>query len=144
MWRCWPREGAPTSPALSNLVFTEVDHEIAATASVQRIIYSRDADDLTFSRARPIPRLFAVELDRMLQAQGFKLNPRKTRFAGPSQAKYVTGLVVNVRPQVDRQTRRRIRAMFHQAQTEPSRFSDRTGELSEWASYVQSFDFARG
>ncbi len=137
-------QGAPTSPALSNLVFAEVDHEIAAATSVQRITYSRYADDLTFSSVRPIPRGFVMELDRMLLARGFRLNPQKTRFAGPNQARYVTGLVVNVRPQVDRQTRRKMRAMFHQAQMDPNRFSDRATELLGWASYVQSFDFARG
>jgi integrase len=35
---------APTSPVLSNLVFAEVDQEIAAEASLHRIAYSRHAD----------------------------------------------------------------------------------------------------
>ncbi len=137
-------QGAPTSPALSNLVFADVDQRVADLASVRAMGYSRYADDMTFSSLRPIPRHFLGELDRTLQGHGFRLNPEKTRFAGPGQARYVTGLVVNVRPQVDRQTRRRMRAMFHQASMNPGRFTDRANELLGWASYVQSFDFVRG
>jgi len=137
-------QGAPTSPALSNLVFAELDQEISVLSANKGLIYSRYADDLTFSGLRLIPRQFVSELDRLLMARGLALNPGKTRFAGPTQAKYVTGLVVNVRPQVDRRTRRTLRAIFHQAHREPARFSDRASELLGWASYVQSFDFARG
>jgi hypothetical protein len=34
--------------------------------------------------------------------------------------------------------------MFHRAQMEPTLFSARAKELMGWASYVKSFDFARG
>jgi RNA-directed DNA polymerase len=137
-------QGAPTSPALSNLVFAGIDQRIATLASVRGIGYSRYADDMTFSSLRPIARHFVGELDQTLQEGGFRLNPEKTRFTGPGQARYVTGLVVNVRPQVDRQTRRRIRAMFHQVSINPDRFTERANELLGWASYVRSFDFIRG
>lgn len=138
------RRARPPPRALSNLVFSSADQEIVKLALENRLTYSRYADDLTFSGLRPIPRSFTIELSRILEARGFALNPRKTRFAGPSQAKYVTGLVVNVRPQVDRRTRRKLRAMFHQARVDPVRFADRSNEMLGWASYVQSFDFARG
>jgi len=137
-------QAAPTSPTLSNLVFADIDQAIAGLTSVCGIGYSRYADDMTFSSQRPIARHFLTELDRTLQERGFRVNWEKTRFAGPGQARYVTGLVVNVRPQVDRQTRRRMRAMFHQASTNPDRFADRAQELLGWASYVRSFDFVRG
>jgi RNA-directed DNA polymerase len=67
-------QGAPTSPALSNLVFAEVDREISALSLDRRLTYSRYADDLTFSSLRPIPRLFVAEIDRLLVARGFALN----------------------------------------------------------------------
>jgi retron-type reverse transcriptase len=137
-------QGAPTSPALSNLAFAEADQEIAALSLSRKLTYSRYADDLSFSGLTPIPRPFVTELDRVLSSRGLALNPQKTRFAGPTQAKYVTGLVVNVHPQVDRRTRRRLRAIFHQAHREPTLFTARAGELLGWASYVQSFDFAHG
>ena len=89
-------QGAPTSPALSNLVFREIDHEIADLAAATRLTYSRYADDLSFSGLHPISRNLLSELDRILSRQGFRLNRAKTRFAGPGQARYVTGLVVNV------------------------------------------------
>lgn len=137
-------QGAPTSPALSNLAFGEADREVADLAGANRLTYSRYADDLSFSGARPIPRTLPLELDRILARYGFRLNPRKTRFAGPGQAKYVTGLVVNVHPQVDRRTRRRLRATFYQAQARPEQFRQRAHELMGWASFVKSFDDLRG
>lgn len=137
-------QGAPTSPALSNLIFTRADEEISSLSISNHLAYSRYADDLTFSGSQPIPRKFASELGRLLLVRGFAVNPKKTRFAGPNQAKYVTGLVVNVHPQVDRQMRRKLRAMFHQAKLEPNRFADRASELLGWASYVRSFDSIRG
>lgn len=137
-------QGAPTSPALSNLVFVDADQEIANLAAANRLTYSRYADDLSFSALRPIPQALPTELAQVLGRHGFRLNPAKTRFAGPNQAKYVTGLVVNVRPQVDRRTRRRLRAIFHQAHLRPEQFRGRAHELAGWASFVKSFDFARG
>jgi RNA-directed DNA polymerase len=137
-------QGAPTSPALSNLVFGEADRDIAELARATRLTYSRYADDLSFSSVRTIPRNLPLQLDHLLAGHGFRLNPTKTRFSGPGQAKYVTGLVVNVRPQVDRTTRRRLRAIFHQAQTRPEQFRERGRELMGWASFVNSFDTARG
>lgn len=137
-------QGAPTSPALSNLVFAEIDEEIARLAARRRLTYSRYADDLSLSGLQPIPKEVTSELSRLLSTHGFRLNPTKTRFAGPGQARYVTGLVVNVRAQVDRTERRKLRAMFHRAQMEPTQFSARAKELMGWASYVKSFDFVRG
>jgi RNA-directed DNA polymerase len=137
-------QGAPTSPALSNLVFADADRTIAELAGESQLTYSRYADDLSFSGAHPIRKSLPSELSRLLAGHGFRLNPAKTRFAGPGQAKYVTGLVVNVRPQVDRRTRRKLRAMFHQAQAQPDQFRSRAHELLGWASFVNSFDADRG
>lgn len=137
-------QGAPTSPALSNLVFAEIDNEIVQLAAEHRLTYSRYADDISFSGPNAISRVFLPELNKIIARNGFRLNPRKTRFAGPGQAKYVTGLVVNVRPQKDRKMRRKLRAIFHQAKIKPEGFENRSSELLGWAGYAKSFDFRRG
>ena len=41
--------GAPTSPALSNIVGYEMDKKLAALAAEYGLTYTRYADDLTFS-----------------------------------------------------------------------------------------------
>ena len=46
--RCLP-QGASTSPALSNIISYEMDKKLAALATEYNLVYTRYADDLTFS-----------------------------------------------------------------------------------------------
>jgi len=133
-------QGAPTSPYLANLVFQEVDTKILTVCGNPRITYSRYADDLSFSCAKPIGSNFITKLGSMLLPFGFKLNPKKTRYSRPGQAKYVTGLVVNEKVHPDRRTRRLLRAMFHRASTVPRKMKGKSAQLAGWASYVNSYN----
>jgi len=133
-------QGAPTSPALANHIFSTVDLGILELCTPNSLNYSRYADDLTFSGAKRIPQEFLHELQVLLKTHGFKLNQKKTRFSRPGQAKYVTGLVVNERVQAPRELRRNLRAMFHNAEKAPSSFAERPHHLLGWASYVNSYD----
>ena len=99
-------------------------------------------DDLTFSGHQKIPRSFLSELEAVLKVYGFKINPKKTRFSGPGQACYVTGLVVNEKVHPNREVRRKLRAMFHNAQTDPTRYRQRSSELLGWASFDSSLEFS--
>jgi RNA-directed DNA polymerase len=137
-------QGAPTSPYLANLAFAPVDTEILQLCAERDFTYSRYADDLTFSSRNKIPRHFLGFLEFVLKRHGFRINSQKTRFAGPGQALYVTGLVVNEKVHPNRELRRRLRAIFHQAATHPSRYQERSAETSGWASYVNSYDHALG
>lgn len=126
--------------ALSNLVFSDLDEKLGAAAAEFGLSYSRYADDLSFSSLRPITPNFLKQVAAVLNEKSFRLNPSKIRFAGPSQAKFVTGFVVNRRVQVQRHLRRRLRAMFHQAALQPEQFRQRGKELMGWASFVKSYD----
>ena len=96
--------------------------------------------DMTFSGSEPISTEFVRQLGAALRKHGFKTNKKKTRFARPGQAKFVTGLVVNERVQAPRELRRRLRAMFHRADREPSACADVSHLLLGWASFVNSYD----
>lgn len=55
-------QGAPTSPALSNLVMRNFDTNMARWCQRRAIVYTRYCDDLTFSADRPlVRRLFEGE-----------------------------------------------------------------------------------
>ena len=41
--------GAPTSPSLGNIILAKFDEEMETIASNRQIVYTRYADDLTFS-----------------------------------------------------------------------------------------------
>lgn len=134
-------QGAPTSPGLSNLAFEAADQDIITLSSSHGLTYSRYADDLTFSSQNaPISRSFLRSLGAIISLHGFQLNARKTRFAKPGQAKYVTGMVVNEKVHPKRELRRRLRAMFHQARLRPEKFSDQASIIKGWASFVNSYD----
>lgn len=133
-------QGAPTSPAISNLVFADADTEILDLSASHRLAYSRYADDLTFSGQEPISQSFVHALASQVSLYGFRLNPQKTRFAKPGQAKFVTGMVVNEKVHPARELRRRLRATFHQAKLSPQKFSDQAGVVTGWASFVNSYD----
>ena len=136
---CLP-QGAPTSPNLANLAFLGADAGIVRMCDRLKIKYSRYADDLTFSRRKPFSDTFLNDVERIIINHGFEVNRRKTRYSGPGQANYVTGLVVSTKVQPERSQRRLLRAMFHNAYSHPERFGGRKSELQGWASYVNGYD----
>jgi RNA-directed DNA polymerase len=101
-------QGAPTSPALSNLSVLVVDKRISAYARKQRIRYTRYADDLTFSGQFKASKLISY-VRTVLRESGFRLNESKTRLMERHQRQETTGIVVNQKLQVPREVRRRIR-----------------------------------
>ncbi|MGC3996389.1 MAG: trypsin-like peptidase domain-containing protein [Anaeromyxobacter sp.] len=117
-------QGAPSSPVISNMVSRRLDRALMALAAKRRYTYTRYADDLTFSTWRgevhptvviPAASGWAVgtELAAILAANGFAPNTKKVRVFGRARRQQVTGLVVNVRPNVVRGKRKQIRAMLH-------------------------------
>lgn len=101
-------QGAPTSPALSNLIFAPVDKKIAAYCSERKIRYTRYADDLTFSGRFSVGNL--INQARTYLAEfNLNLNESKTRLMRRHERQEVTGVVVNEKLQATRSLRRSIR-----------------------------------
>lgn len=101
-------QGAPTSPALSNLVMMRVDQSLSKYAARHRLKYSRYADDITFSGFfRPAPVIDMCR--RVLARQKLVLNESKTRLMLPHERQEVTGVIVNKKAQAPRQVRRKLR-----------------------------------
>lgn len=113
-------QGAPSSPALTNIVCRGLDNDLAFLAAFQEFEYTRYADDLTFSTKGPRPfRRVGMILNRtqeMVDAHGFSLNQSKTRVFRNSSRQEVTGIVVNEKLSVDRKTLRRFRAVMFQVE----------------------------
>ena len=140
---CLP-QGAPTSPYLANLAFAQADAAIVRLCSNFSITYSRYADDLTFSRSRRFPKGFDEKVRAIVQRHGHEFNFKKTRHSKPGQSKLVTGLLVNEKIQAPRETRRKIRAMFHKAWVNPADVRAMRPSLLGWASFVKSYDAELG
>lgn len=89
-------QGSPCSPKLSNIVCFRLDSRIQGYVNKKGIIYTRYADDLTFSSTHPNRlRTLLPFLEKILKEEGFNLNADKTRVMGNSRAKKVTGLIIS-------------------------------------------------
>ena len=120
--------GAPTSPVLSNIVSRRLDRDLLALSKRFHLRYTRYADDLTFSARKPhFPTEFAESVDgtvaigpalsQTISNNGFAVNPKKIRLSGAHSSQRVTGITVNVKPNVDRRWVRNSRAMMHNYET---------------------------
>ena len=101
-------QGAPTSSALANLSMTRVDVRLEGLALTQGFNYTRYVDDLTFSGPERLKR-FRGLIQRIVEEEGFKINPEKilTMHAGMRQV--VTKIVVNTKLNLTREDRKEIR-----------------------------------
>ena len=106
--------GAPTSPAIGNLVLRGADAAIAKVAARHGIDYTRYADDLTFSGHKHAVKILPF-VEKVLSQLGYKLNAKKTNIYRRGRRQMVTGLVVNEKPNLPRHVRRRLRAAVHTA-----------------------------
>jgi len=108
-------QGAPTSPALSNLCALHLDLRLDALADSVGACYTRYADDLAFSGGESMRRRVArltTSVAAIASEEGFDVNHRKTRVMYPSGRQVLTGIVVNVKPNIKRDDFDRLKAML--------------------------------
>lgn len=132
-------QGAPTSPALANLVSREMDIDFIRLGDSLNCKYTRYADDITFSSNNRIDADIISYSSEILSKHGLRANQSKTRVTGKGGRLEVTGFVINDTPQLPRAWRKRIRAILHQASLSPSNFSGRKKEISGYISMYNSF-----
>ena len=107
-------QGAPTSPALSNLVMRNFDNNIGHWCDKRGIAYTRYCDDMTFSSDKPLYHVYQ-KVRKMLEDMGFEINEKKTRFVTSASRQSVTGLTVNEKVAVSRDYKRRVRQEVYYA-----------------------------
>jgi hypothetical protein len=143
----WPGllpQGAPTSPAITNLVCRRLDARLAALAKKAGGTYTRYADDLTFSFSKEPEKIgrFLWFVDQICGQEGFAENTKKRRVFRRSCQQRVTGVVVNEHPAVPRRERRRFRAILANVkknglEAEARGHEDFEAYLRGFAAYVQ-------
>ncbi len=101
-------QGAPTSPAISNLVMKPFDEYMAHWCGQRKITYSRYSDDMTFSGDFDTDAV-RCKTENFLSAYGLELNREKTRRCGRGTRQCVTGIVVNDKVQLPKDYRKRLR-----------------------------------
>lgn len=108
---CLP-QGAPTSPAISNLVMKPFDSYMGEWCKERGISYTRYCDDMTFSGMYDASEI-KNKVRGFLRVLGMELNEKKTQILRPGQRQVVTGIVVNEKLQVSREYRRKLRAEIY-------------------------------
>lgn len=124
-------QGSPCSPIISNLIGNILDVHMTRLAARSGCMYTRYADDLTFStnkkcfpdsiakQDKEIHNIWAPgsELLQLVNRCGFSINPRKTRMQYNRSRQEITGLVVNKKVNVRHEYRHNVRAMVHRLTT---------------------------
>lgn len=101
-------QGAPSSPAITNIILYEFDELVGQWCRERGIAYTRYSDDMTFSGDfDPAEAIRFVRLE--LKKMGFLLNEQKTRIQRPGQQQTVTGIVVNEKLSIPADYRRKLR-----------------------------------
>lgn len=87
--------GAPSSPVLSNLVSIPLDQDLLNLAEDNQWVYTRYADDMSFSSREDISALQLGQIAQIIESWDFALNEEKKKYYGPGHpGKSVTGLIV--------------------------------------------------
>lgn len=108
-------QGAPTSPAISNIILRDFDYAVGEWCSKRNIAYTRYCDDMTFSGMFD-PSEVKILVKGELKKLGFFVNDKKTVVLRNGQRKSVTGVVVNEKPQTSAAYRRAIRQDMYYCQ----------------------------
>ncbi|MFJ5335391.1 retron St85 family RNA-directed DNA polymerase [Pectobacterium sp. CHL-2024] len=112
--------GAPSSPLISNFCMYYFDKKVQELCNEKYIIYSRYADDLTFSSnvkniLFEIPKLITELLDDLFGG-ALRVNRSKTIYSSKAHNRHVTGITLNNFGQLSlgRERKRYIKHMVHQ------------------------------
>jgi RNA-directed DNA polymerase len=144
-------QGGATSPALANIIARSMDARLAALADRCGLRYSRYADDVVFSGER-ISNGLPATVGRIIGAEGFTVNDKKTLLARDAQRVIVTGVAISGgRTRLPREKRRALRSLVHQMlsntagrrlPTDPQCLQRLLGSLAHWTHVEPSNEFA--
>jgi len=111
-------QGAPSSPAVTNLIMNGVDRRLKDYADHLKLSVTRYADDITFSSKEKLDPKAIREVTKFVTALcknsvGVKVNKKKTKVKRQSSRMSVTGVVVNEKANIPNHTYRELRARVH-------------------------------
>lgn len=134
-------QGAATSPPLTNLICRRLDQRLQGLAEKEGFLYSRYADDMTFScqqdRAHRLGALLQ-QARQIIRFEGFAVNEEKTRILRKGRQQKVTGIVVNEKTHLPRAMRKRFRAILHNVEQNGLEAENKENHPDFWA-YLQGY-----
>lgn len=129
--------GAPSSPSISNAVLYGFDEFISNESASRGIVYSRYADDISFSTNVPnlLSEIHGMVKKRLEEQKSpcLTINSEKTAFTSRKHRRSVSGLILTSEKKISigRDKKREVKALCHQF---------RKGDLpAEKASYLRGY-----
>lgn len=117
-------QGAPSSPVITNMICIPLDNALMRLAKSTGCVYTRYADDITFSTYKHAFDQSLVYVDNeevvigdklaaVLEKHSFAVNPQKITLRSRVCRQEVTGLTVNEFPNLRRSYIKQLRAIMH-------------------------------
>ena len=101
-------QGAPTSPAITNIIMYDFDETVGAFCFKKNIAYTRYCDDMTFSGDFDEEEIISF-VKGELRKLGLFLKNRKTAIIPATKRQTVTGIVVNEKLNITKEYKKAIR-----------------------------------
>lgn len=146
-------QGAPTSPAITNILCRKLDARLDGLAQKLGFTYSRYVDDITFSGGHAqfgkITSILKYS-KRIVKEENFKLHPDKLRVMKRNNRQEVTGVVVNEKPNVPKKTLKKFRALLFQIEKDgiEGKFWNKKGnvlaQIDGFANFIYQIDPEKG
>ena len=117
-------QGAPSSPIITNMICIPLDNALMRLAKSTGCVYTRYADDITFSTYKHAfdkslvyvnneEVIIGDKLASILEKHSFAVNPKKITLRSRARRQEVTGLTVNEFPNLRRYYVKQLRAIIH-------------------------------
>lgn len=139
-------QGSPASPMITNIICRRLDKRLNGLANKFGFIYTRYADDLSFSTNSTIKEnvgRFCGMIYQIIEDEDFKINKEKNRFLRENNQQKITGIVINsLEIGVPRHWIKRFRAAIYNAkkvkENDGEIIKEVLYELSGMASWIKS------
>jgi|WetSurSiteA1Bulk_404760.scaffolds.fasta_scaffold39988_1 RNA-directed DNA polymerase len=106
-------QGAPTSPIISNLVCLGLDKKLSDLAKANNVTITRYADDIAISGDLPDTLKLKTSVFSHVYAYGLRPNKKKTKIRKHYQRQQITGVIVNTKTSIRKESWRNLRAQLH-------------------------------
>lgn len=146
-------QGSPCSPAITNILCRKLDYRLAGLATKYGFTYTRYVDDLTFSgrheQYQQITNILKYSR-RVVKEENFTLHPDKLRVMKKGVRQEVTGVVVNEKPNIEKKSLKRFRALLYQIEKDGLEGKVWTGkadllsQIHGYANFINQIDSEKG
>ncbi|WP_397446079.1 reverse transcriptase family protein [Polaribacter sp. R77954] len=146
-------QGAPCSPAITNILCRTLDFRLDGIAKKYGFNYTRYVDDITFSGDKEQLKNISAILKysrKIVKDENFVLHPEKLRIMKPHQRQEVTGVIVNEKPNVNKKSLKRFRALLYQIEKDGIQGKSWNGgnnvlaEIDGYANFIYQIDKIKG